>query len=654
MPRITLDYETRSRAPLERVGSAKYSHDSTTAVDVMAYKVDSNPVEYWLEGEPQPEVFRQACGDPEWEFHAFNAAFEIDITAMLGRRKGWAVPDLTQWRCTQAKAGHANLPLGLGACSAALRLPDNLGKDPEGHKLMLKTCKPDGKGRWIWQQKLKKETEKEFQQRLQDTYSGLFKYCGRDVVAEDIIDRITPPWPDEELAVWQVHHKINTRGIPIDLELCEAAVGVIEELRERNTRRLHELSGGEITTGNQVQRLLKFVNERGLNIDNMRKETVADALDQRDLDAEVVTALEARQAVSSAAASKYKAAVDMEWGGLVRGQFTYYGASTGRWSGRGLQVHNLKKGTPDEQFIDTIKTGDVDLIRALYGSPIQKLGEMCRGIIQAPPGRMFAMADFSQIEARVVHWLAGDKDTLADFREQDRGDGPDKYQKMAAVIYGVSASSIGKGTKRNAGKAVVLGAGYGMGGPRFQDYALTYGVTFSENEARSVIDKYRRAHPAIPRLWSNYEQAAIRAVRGHPTSAGRCKFYTDKEWLVVQLPSGRRLYYHRPDFGPAPNSNGNTLSYIRRGARVVMWGGVFTENITQAVSRDILAESLLALDRSGFDICLHVHDEVVDECASDEAADALGEIENIMRTNPEWCKDIPLFSEGDTGKRFKK
>lgn len=653
--RITHDWETRSAAPLGRVGVTKYWADVSTALDCLAYKVDSDPVRLWVEGEPQPEVLRYACGDPEWEFHAFNANFEQEGWMWAAKNLGWAQPSREQWHCTQARAGHANLPISLADCSAALGLPDGLGKSADGRAIMLKTCKPDRFGRWIWEQQRVTDSLEEHIQRVRELYEGLYRYCKTDVVAEDLIHRITPDLSANEQEVWQLHQKINKRGIPVDLEFCHGAVRIVTELRERTTQNLANMTDGLITTGNQVAKILEFVNDLGVNIGNLRKDTVAEALDDPDLHPDAATALIARQAVSSAAASKYQAAIDMAYDGRVRDQFQYYGASTGRWAGRGLQVHNLKRGNPDELFVETVRTGDADMVSMLFPkTPIALLGDMCRGIIAAPAGRRFGMADFSQIEARVVHWLAGDRDTLRDFHEQDQGDGPDKYQKMAGVIYNVPANSIGKGTKRDAGKAVILGAGYGMGGPRFAEYAALYGVSFTDNEARSVINKYRAAHPAIPQLWQNYERAAREALRRGRGSAGRCFFDVEGDWLTVQLPSGRKLYYHQPHFGPDPVTGDARFSYVRRGTRVYMWGGVFTENITQAVARDILVDAMLRLDKAGFDLVLHVHDEVLAEFSEDEAADGLVEMQHIMRTNPDWCREIPLFSEGDVGTRFKK
>jgi DNA polymerase len=273
---------------------------------------------------------------------------------------------------------------------------------------------------------------------------------------------------------------------------------------------------------------------------------------------------------------------------------------------------------------------------------------------------MLLVGDYAQIEARAVAWLAGQDDLTAAFAS-----GQDVYCDMAGAIWN---RPVKKGDKidgidaRFVGKTAVLGCGFGMGAAKFQrQLDEQFGVTVSEEFSQKVINAYRSKYAQIPQLWNQLEGAFRYAIRinakrlTHPKLRGLAlgvRQMSGRKFAYVTLPSGRDMLYYDPKV-----SSDNRLSYIGRNIyaggrweRVETYGGKLTENVVQALSRDVMAEALLRLDRAGFPLVLTVHDEAVAECGEER----LAEFEALMSQRPLWAPDLPVAVECGAMERYRK
>lgn len=637
--KLWLDFETRSRVDLRQVGADKYAKDPSTDVLCAAFAVDQDDVKIWLPHERCPDEIVDAV-ENNWGINSHNVSFEDAIWSnVMTPKYGWPTLPRSNLHCTAAKAAYANIPRSLDAACRTLDMGD-AGKDAEGHKVMMKLCKPNRKGEWI--------NDREFLDRL-------YEYCKQDVRAERELDQLLPEWPEEEREVWLINHEINLRGVPIDRKFCCSAINILAREMNSAKEKLSKETNGEITSGKQVQRILKFINQRGVNVDNLQQKTVESVLSESELDDTVQKILELRQSVSSAAVGKYATAIArIEDDDRVRGQFLYFGAApTGRFSGAGgLQVQNFKKPGKNNKLtpevIDAITLGDSHLIRSLYkSSPIQVLGNAVRGIVRAPDGYRLILSDLSQIECRVAHWLANDSRTLGFFRE-----GRDMYKELATKIYKVPLDKVTT-EQRFISKCAVLGLGYGMGAKKFQSMCANSPdpVFLDEKFAKKVVDIYRSTNKEIISYWGSLDRAAVNCItKLKKTKCGKVIFDRWRDWMTIELPSGRKMYYHQPllvagQFGPQ-------FQYIRRGTLQYVWGGTFLENLCQAISRDILVCAMKTL--RDHKIILHVHDEIGVLAAEDQADRVARDVENALKECPVWASGLPLEAETKIAERFEK
>ena len=292
------------------------------------------------------------------------------------------------------------------------------------------------------------------------------------------------------------------------------------------------------------------------------------------------------------------------------------------------------------------------------------LSQLIRTALVSAPGRTFVDADFSAIEARVVAWLAGEQWVLDVFKTHGK-----IYEATASQLYGVPIEKIKKGNEeyalRQYGKAATLALGYAGGAPAL----ITAGhlpKDTPEEELLDIRDRWRKANPAIVQFWSSVEAAAKQTVQSGRTvdiMNGRIRFAREfsaemgLDFMTIQLPSGRKLYY------PCPRMTTNrfgspSICYLGIGQKNKKWepqetyGGKLTENITQAVARDCLAEALERLEAAGFPVVFHVHDEVVIDAAPEQAS--LEAVVEIMKQPPAWAPDLPLNADGWIGGYYRK
>lgn len=659
---IHIDFETRSNVDLKKTGVHVYAADESTDVWCMAYAIDDGPVELWTPDDlflPFPESLL----NPESldvQIYAHNAAFELAIwNGCMTRRYGWPALPTHLVHCTMALAYAMALPGSLENAASALGLA--MGKDKEGHRLMMQMSGPrriekDGTLIW-WDDDARKQR--------------LYEYCKQDIVVERELEKRLMKLPAVERELWLLDQEINNRGVYIDLPAVNAAIALVEYEKERLDKEMEIATGGRVAACSQVAELTRWIQEHGIEIDGLAKADVAALLEGTTaLPDAVRRALELRREAAKSSTAKLKSmAQAVSADSRVRGIFQYHGASTGRWAGRRIQPQNLPRPTISQKDIEyaigvmvSLPTKEAaETLNFMYGSAMQTISDCLRGMITAAPGHDLIAADFSAIEARVLAWLAGQDDVLAIFKGHGK-----IYEHAAAGIYGKRMEDVTK-DERQIGKVAVLALGYQGGVGAFQTMARGYGVKITDERADEIKYAYRQSNQHIVRYWYALEDAAKAAVRnpGKIFTAGaqgrEVRFKKSGSFLFCRLPSGRCLTYPYARAVEKETKIGfkEVLSYKTTDSLTKKWeesdsyGGLLSENVTQAVARDLLASAMLLLNQRGYIIPpMHVHDEIV--CEVPEGFGSVEEMETLITEPPVWAKDCPIAAEGWRGKRYRK
>lgn len=686
-----IDFETRSRADLKAMGSYKYANHWSTEIRCMAWAIGDEDPNLWLPGDPFPERLAKAIA-AGYLVHAHNAQFERNLWDAKREAMGWPAVKFTQWRCTAAKAAYFNHPRHL-AGGVEMLLPNIEGKDMEGNALMCKMCMPikialtkcvcdvpcectcgcacepvctcepdrlykDGSCRCTGKTGCRCKCTAGCKCKHEwiddnDSVLRLGLYCMQDVVVERELDRVLPHWPEAEVKVWLMNERINERGAPMDRRLCEGATEVLNGKLESLSASIEKLTNGEITSGNQCQRIKKLVIGEGVDLVSLDAATVAAVLETR-IPPIVRDILQLRQITSGAAAKKFQAALDcMDDDDRARNLFLYYGASaTGRFASLKVQLQNMKKGSDKTGvFCDAIgKTSPeevVELAELLYGDTvITELGKNVRSLICARDGYTLLRCDSSQIECRVLQWLCGNQKMLRMF-----GAGEDPYIDMAQKVFNKLVTKAMQ--ERQIGKVAVLGLGFGMGAKRFKEqvYEMT-GIVLTEKFAMHVVQVYRKANPKVPAYWKNLEAAAKSCLaRRQPTKIGLITFYARGKYLVIRLPSGRELFYYEAKF--TGEGRGQRFEFRSpRGHRSEWAGGLLCENIVQAAARCTLVSYMAEAETRGLKVVSHIHDELMVECPEDEVEEQGEILTECFAILPDWAKGLPTASELTIGRRY--
>lgn len=657
---LGIDFETRSVLDLRKVGVYKYAEHPLTDIICMAWGSDED-VRIWYPGDPIPAELVEAVesGQP---LRAWNASFERIIwREILGPRYGFPVPKNDQWFCTAAEAAAMALPRKLDDAASVLNVAHQ--KDKEGAKLMQKMTKP----RAI----TKKFPELRWHDDPQDVWR-LGEYCMQDVRAEQAVAKRLRRLSPSERKVYLLDQRMNDRGVMIDLPLVHAAQEIVDVELAKANRLMDQITDGGVGAVTKVADLTRWVNGAGVEMDNMQKGTVRDTLAERadELPDSVREALELRAESGLSSLAKLKAMVAVACAdGRARGLLLYHAASTGRWAGRLIQPQNFVRSTIKnvERYINQILARENDLI-ALEHPPLVVLSSLMRGMLRASDDHRLIAIDFAQIEARVLAWLADQKDLIELFAS-----GGKVYEEMAAFIQSrklgrtVLASEIkNPSEERQIGKNTVLGAGFQMGWERFIAYVKEVtGIDVSEEDARAAISGYRERAPMIVNLWYDTERAAKIAVMrpGSVTSVGvnGCvKFVVREKFLWCILPSGRPLAYALPQLSERKTKYGikTQLSYMAVNSKTHQWareytyGGKLVENIVQAIARDLMTSAMLRLDEASYPNVLCVHDEVVMDVPN--GFGTLEEALELMKRIPKWAQGCPVAVEGWQGERYRK
>ena len=641
---LAIDIETYSDVDLISCGVYKYSSSPHFEILLIAYSVDDEEticIDVANREEP-PKEFMEMLFDDTVTKTAFNANFER--TCFSNYYQHSFRPEA--WRCTAVQAAMLALPLSLEGVGAVLGLDKQ--KMTEGKELIKYFCSPckATKSNGGRTRNLPKDAPEKWRQ---------FKtYCIRDVdVEKQIRQRLAKfPIPKREQEIYCLDQRINDRGIMVDRNLVNHAVACDLLYKETATARAYELTGLE--NPNSVSQLKLWLKEKGLEVDSLAKDTVKDLLMKAEGDVQEV--LKLRLATSKTSVKKYEAidrSVCAE--NRVHGLLQFYGANrTGRWAGRLVQIHNLPQNhLPDLELARAlVSEGRYEEVELFYESTPNVLSELIRTAFVAKLGCRFIISDYSAIEARVLAWLAGEEWRLQVFETHGK-----IYEASASAMFHVPIEEITKTSPlRQKGKISELALGYGGAvGALTSMGALKMGLT--EEELPGLVSTWRSANPHIKAFWWAVDEAAVTAVRDKKTSrVGRVSFEYKSGILFVTLPSGRKLSYVKPrmmlnKFG----REGLTYEGIgesKKWMRLETYGPKLVENIVQAASRDILAEAMLRLEKEGFDIVCHVHDEVVLEVPDGKSS--VEEVNEIMAVNPVWTEGLPLKAAGFESPFYKK
>lgn len=695
MNRLTFDFETQSAAELKKTGAYKYSLDLSTKPTCLAIKVHGGREIFldfyeintpWVGLRPMLRILWKAFIRQRYEFSAHNAFFEKCIYQnIMVARYGWPEIPFELYRCTAAKAAACALPRNLAGAGDALNLP--IQKDKGGFVPMMLTCKPTkawkawdkNKEKWkVSKLDAWKEVEPEPEMFLTpadspDVYERLYVYCRIDARAEVLLDEALPDLSPEEQEIWHLNQKMNWRGLRMDIPTVKKVVDIMAVESKKKLKQLDTLTMGLVTKPGARKSIFEFLELEGVKLPNLQKQTVEDKLQGFELSPDMHQLLELRKALTMTSTKKYQTFLNRaNEDHRVRDIMMYHGASTGRDTGIGIQPHNFPKGViwVDKRRpyapVENVVECDRELLTILYGNSLAMLfSSILRNMIIPSDGYELFVGDYSKIEVAVCWWLAGNEPGLEVLRL-----GKDPYIYQAAQNMGCRYDEINDPSpERDLGKAQTLGCQFGMGAPKFQKTAWdVHRLKLSDEQSKFAVDSYRRSNPTVPQLWKDYERAAVEAVetgdngRLVPTifRAGRCKFYMKQKFLVVCLPSGRKLRYREPqiawretDYGPrktlefwAVNSKTKKWGIERT------WGGTITENIVQGTARDLLMPAMVRLENAGYRALLTVHDEAI--CERKLGKGDVKEFVEILCQAPSWGKGLPIDAKAWVGPRYRK
>ena len=693
-PRATIDFEARSPVSVTDVGAWKYTEHPGTQLLCMVYRLP-----YWEPGRTEvwhpafPDYGISATRAPlelfEWIatgglVEAHNAEFERAAWFNICQPKySWPEVPLIQWRCSAAKAAAFSLPRSLEDVARVLRCVHQ--KDMEGNKVMKRLMKP----RKLLKREIKEllaqgYTEEEIAGQVHYHFSvaefqTTIEYCRKDVLAEEEVSWHLRDLTPKELEVFHLDALLNQRGTYCDMPAVDAALYLIDKITSSMTAELPDLTDRTVSKASQRAKLKAWINEQGVPLLDTQGTTVDRLLDTQ-LPPKVRRVLEICREVNRSSTSKYMAMKDRAClDSFLRGMMMYHGASTGRWTGVGVQPHNFPRGTiKDELGMETaweaILTGDPAFIEFLYGenSVMELLSHAVRGAFTAPPGYELAVADFAAIEARVVFWLANQENALSVLRA-----GEDIYCDLASRIFKRKITKK-DAQERQLGKQAILGLGFGMGANKFIETCAKYNIHITPAFAEEVVNTYRTLYRRVRDMWYAQEAAAIKAVQtGQTIQCGKIFWRVVGRFLHCKLPSGRMLAYCDPVILMEPPPWGGEDrpkltfmaidSYTRQWTRQDTYGGTLVENMVQAIARDILAEAMLRAEHRGYMNAFSVHDELVTyirKPVTDEIAGTGGFIANrkqrvkafekLVTEPPDWAPDCPIGAEGWIGHRYRK
>lgn len=678
---LHLDFETRCELNLKVVGPDLYTRHESFAPIWVAYALGDDAVtEVDLsDDDTLPDDLLEALDDPDVEIWAFNAAFERLVLNRYYRLK----IKIRRFRCSMALAYMHAYVGGLDEVHGQMGLAAEFAKDAEGQRLMKLFSMP---------QKITKNQPHRWRDKRTDPFDWrkYGAYCGQDVVAEraQANELLKYPIPEREWDMYALDQVINDAGIPIDKQFVVNAIHLADKRKKILTEKMADLTG--LSNPGSVQQLLPWLKERGYPYDDLQKNSVKLALNRHDDSQDKVSltddcykGLKLRQQQARTSVRKYNAILQrLSPDNRIRHILQYGGASrTLRWAGRAMQPQNLPR-TPKkledvailEKVSAAIRDGDYDELELWCEEPMDALAGLVRSSIRAGEGNDLVVCDLSSIESRVIGWLTGCKRLLTVFSK-----GMCAYKDFATELYKIEYEEVTKSQRTDA-KPAVLGCGFRLGGGAMIEgkktglwgYAENMGIALSRDDSHKAVRVFRKAYPEIVDTWYSYEDAISHTIRtGRRTRVGPIRFAMEKPYLTAELPSGRKVWYLNPRVrkakikyvdkdGEEKSFEKDSISYMgkqqngKKWIRIQSHGGKFIENFVQAIARDILREGLLAAADDGFNIVLHVHDEIVSEHPKGDNYHTVERLRELMAQPIEWCADMPMDAAGYAGTIYRK
>lgn len=675
---------------LGAVGSSVYSEHPSTEVLCIDYDFGNGP-RIWFPGLPEPTQLlnHAALGG---SFIAWNSSFEYDIwNNVCVPKLGWPPIRLEQMRCTMARSRAHGLPGKLSTAGDAINAP--IQKLTEGTRLINKFCKPRNPTKKDPRLRIRPEED------IVDAYK-LYMYCRVDVQSEYTLGEMIPELSPVELEVWQMDQRINQRGVCVDMDAVNGLQAIVDGETERLTAELFELTGGRVSSVAELKKLSEWLSEIGSSVPSLTKEAVEDAL-KTVTNPQARRALEIRQALGLASVKKLVAIANRTSAdGRIRGLFSYCGADrTGRFAGRGPQPQNLPNSGPDvikcggcgryrdhgagcrcggvsintpwnyeasNELLEWAPLHDPLDLPNHYAKPLAAVSGCLRGLFIAGPGKDLICSDYSAIEAVVLAMLAGEQWRIDVFRGHSR-----IYEMSASTITGVPFEEIIAHKKntgdhhplRKLGKVAELASGYQGSVGAWKAFGADRYLN-SDEEILTAVQEWRSASPKIVNFWHGLERAAKRAIQymGNAVGYRGVTYLSDGKVLSCKLPSGRKLHYHKPALVNALSPWGKPIVKIiywgkcgttGKFVQLDTYGGKLCENVVQAVARDLLTYAMVNLEKNGYTIVLHIHDEIVSEIPKGYGSGE--EFEKIMMEMPAWAHGWPIKAAGVwRGKRYRK
>lgn len=607
---LHLDIETYSRVDIRKSNVYRYVEDEHFQILMVGWALNDDPVQVATTPE-EIQAIPFLLAD-EVKHMAHNAAFErVCFSAWAGLPVGQYLSP-RQWIDSMVLAAEAGYPKKLEHLAHAL---GGELKDSAGTALITFFCRPNRKG------------QRNLPADHPEKWAQFVEYCRQDVVTMRDVAAKLPDLTPEEWEAFYADQDINDRGIAIDRGMAMEAVDVADDNRLLQELEISELTG--VANPGSGPQMIAWLRSQGVQVANLQAATVKDLLAGDPSDT-VRRVLELRQELALVAAKKFTSALgQVNTDGRLRGSFRFFGAHTGRWAGSGVQLQNLPSATLESETVT--EAAIIDLKLGL-GADSHTLKALVRAMITGP----FTVVDYSAIEARVLAWLAGEEWALDAF-----SNGRDIYVETAA--------RMGPQYTRKEGKVATLALGYNGGTNSLE----AMGAEGSKEQLQAIVNMWRGANENIVNMWREMDAAFRQGDR----SVGDHLYVTkDGADRYLQLPSGRSIGYHDlkakwvEKWGKRVQEVSFADPKLPR-LRTATYGGRLTENVTQAVARDILSEALVRLNSLGLPVVGHVHDEILVEHVGPRSVDR---ISKLMCVQPTWAEGLPLAAEGFTTNRYRK
>lgn len=644
---IYLDFETGSNVDLIAEGRARYMADPSTYVQICSFQIDDQPMitETVHDGfHAFIDTLRKYVLTKQAKIAAFNAQFEMDVIKYLLDIE--VTPN--DFIDVQAICGRYGLPQSLEKASAVM-CPEQV-KDSVGSSLIKLFCTVD----------------RQFASAILTgpQWYRYIMYNMQDVTSTKALLAALPSssLSKREQAIWELNCDINATGLPMAVDEAAKILEVTTVYMEEQNNILPDITNGKVTKITQVKRIKEFINEvmgyeflESLTADKLEK--VMNDEHFLELPDSVVSLIELRASLGLSSIGKYKRIMSMEHNGRMHDNSRYYGAHTGRITGMGFQLLNLPRASVKDVESEIAAYFDFSICER---NPVKSARALIRSMIKAPEGKYILAADYSAIEYILLVWLAEDYVAVQRFAQKF-----DQYIDMAAEIYNTTYEQVVK-DQRQTGKVGILGCGYGMGAQKLISYAERIGVILSMSEAQAIVQAYRTKYHLVVKMWYALMKCAMNALRneGYTFTTNRVQFKVvidrnNHRWLQMLLPSGRAMYYYDPKI--APGLYGDTLSYMgmnqttKTYMRQYSTPGKLTENVIQALGRDILYDGKFKCRENGLTIIGSIYDEVICEESFDhDPEERLALLETSMCHVEPWAEGLPLRAEGWYGPRYKK